>query len=539
MSENFLQKENINYITTQFGKELWVQVCGKSEMNGADGYFWAGLIPNNEIEIVLEKADWELNDFTCASPGFISWGDRIEYDRFSGSKYEPLIYCREFSGIKPSYIEISEEFRLLNNLYFDVKSNQYMEITDNGDVEIVVKLEGDNVFIKLNYLKRFITAKQMGLALYFDIKFDSIKTLGDMGYEPFDERHCGSDYCFDYYYDNDTNATTKTNSYSIIRGKKILLGMDIEDCGYPPFNKDKVYEEFIIGIDEEGKEVRFTSNPAKVSNVFGTNDGATYYLTPIYFSKDVLAKYYLKPELYEVNDGYIRCQWVWKLDVDNLNKDYVSVYLGDLGQVLPHKEQVYWKSFNVVPDGELSKAKFKRDFLAEFADADIADIKFKQIFTEIKKKWYKRYEWNLFIDLSEGDKYNFEHLRIPILNSQVEFDNLVLSLVKTILDSLNEKELKKRIVNKDELKGSISILQRFFEEKEIIGYELHIKFLRSLQELRSTGSGHRKGNSYNKICKFFNLEDGNFADVFEKILEDAILFIEFLDEKFIIAPIVE
>ncbi len=55
------------------------------------------------------------------------------------------------------------------------------------------------------------------------------------------------------------------------------------------------------------------------------------YLTPIYFSKDVLAKYYLKPELYEVNDGYIRCQWVWKLDVDNLNKDYVSVYLGDLG----------------------------------------------------------------------------------------------------------------------------------------------------------------------------------------------------------------
>ncbi len=58
MSEKFLQKENINYINTQFGKELWIQVCGKREMNGADGYFWAGLIPNNEIETVLENADW-------------------------------------------------------------------------------------------------------------------------------------------------------------------------------------------------------------------------------------------------------------------------------------------------------------------------------------------------------------------------------------------------------------------------------------------------------------------------------------------------
>lgn len=196
------------------------------------------------------------------------------------------------------------------------------------------------------------------------------------------------------------------------------------------------------------------------------------------------------------------------------------------------KEQVYWKSFNIVSDGHLSDAKFKRDFLAEFADAEIADVKFKQKFVEFKRKWNQSLKWDLFLELSEGDKYNFEHLRIPISNSQVEFDGLVLSLVKTIIDSLNEKELKNQISEK-ELKGSIKILEKFFEEQGIVNFESHIKFLRNLQELRSAGTGHRKGKNYDKVCRKFNLEAGNFAEVFEKILENAIDLIEFLEETFI------
>jgi hypothetical protein len=49
--------------------------------------------------------------------------------------------------------------------------------------------------------------------------------------------------------------------------------------------------------------------------------------------------------------------------------------------------------------------------------------------------------------------------------------------------------------------------------------------------LRSTGSGHRKGKGYKKASERFNLQNGNFAEVFENVLNDAILFIEFLEEK--------
>lgn len=309
--------------------------------------------------------------------------------------------------------------------------------------------------------------------------------------------------------------------------------MNIEECGYWPYDKEKEYEEYIIGVDEDGAEIKYNSDPDKLSNYFGANPEAPHYLTPVYFSKDVLTKYYSKPELYEVNDGHIRCQGLWLLNIDNLSKDYVSVYLGDLGRDIPNKEQVYWKSFNIVPDGILSETKFKRDFLAQFADPEVADLRFKQLFNMFKNKWSEKFDWELFLELSEKDRYNFEHLRIPVSKSQVEFDGLVLSLVKTLIDSLNEKALNKVISNKDDLKGSISLIERFFEEQKISQYEQHIQFLRNLQSLRSTGSGHRKGKSYEKASEKFGLEDNNFVEVFERILKDAISFIEFLEGNFL------
>ncbi|MED0657741.1 hypothetical protein P4S75_10435 [Anoxybacillus ayderensis] len=533
MKDKFMQVENINYIINRFGKELWVQVYGHMDMNGANGVFWVGLIPNEDIGNALKNTNWE-HEIGCISPGFVIYGhDRVEYDRFSGNKYEPLLFLRDYAGIREEHIEISEEFRLLNNLYFDIKENKYFEISDNGELEPVIKIEDGNVYIKLNYLKRFATVKQMGIALYFDIRFDSTNTLEEMDLEPVTDNYFGPDCCFDFYSNNYDLSVRDKKSYSVIHGKKIIFGVSMEDCGYWPFEKEKKYEDFIIGIDENGEEVRFTSNPNKLGNYFGTNPEAPHYLTPVYFTKDVLTKYYAKPELYEVNDGYIRCQGLWLLRIDNLNKDYVSVYLGDLGRDLPYKEQVYWRSFNIIPDGKLSETKFRRDFLAQFADPDIVDMRFKQIFMSFRKKWNEKFGWDLFLELTENDKYNFEHLRIPISKSQVEFDGLILSLVKTIIDSLNEKELNKLIKNKEDLKGSISKLERFFEEQGVTGYETHIKFLRNLQELRSTGSGHRKGRSYEKVCEKFNLRDGNFVEVFEKILEDSILFIEFLEDKFI------
>src|SRR2546422_7672542 len=48
----------------------------------------------------------------------------------------------------------------------------------------------------------------------------------------------------------------------------------------------------------DGEPVEHTSNHEKLGNYFGANADAPHYLTPIYFRKEVLGKYYADPDRY-------------------------------------------------------------------------------------------------------------------------------------------------------------------------------------------------------------------------------------------------
>ena len=74
----------------------------------------------------------------------------------------------------------------------------------------------------------------------------------------------------------------------------------------------------------------------------------------------------------------------------------------------------------------------------------------------------------------------------------------------------------------------ISKLQTWLSENGATDYEKHITFLRNLQELRSTGTGHRKGKKYDKVSKLFNIDQKSLIDVYEQILSQADEFIMFL-----------
>lgn len=141
--------------------------------------------------------------------------------------------------------------------------------------------------------------------------------------------------------------------------------------------------------------------------------------------------------------------------------------------------------------------------------------------------------WTLFLELDKQDLYNFEGLHIPINNFIVEMDMLVLSLVKVVLDSLNEKEIVVQLTGTyEKLTGSISKLEAWFQEKHLSDYQERIKFLRNLQELRSSGTGHRKGKSYQKISKVFDVQRENYAETFSNILENVISFLNYIETHF-------
>ena len=526
----YYQTENRKYLERTFGRELWVQVSGNRKLNSANAGFWAALISLEQSESSLLNPGWDSHIGT-QEPGFVCSGSETVYERIQ-SPCENIVHYREFHGIKPDYVEIVEEFRLLNNLYHDTNTNTYYAISENGEGEKVARIENrTSAFIKLSYLIRYASARQMALLLFFDIRADFSGNLLDNGLSAFSSDYKDSSLIYTIW--GSESSMNKNAFYSILMGKRIIYPKPIEDCGYWPFEKEREYADFIIGIDEQGEPLKFSCNPDKLSNFFGANPGAPNYLTPVFFKKEVLQRYLSHPDLYSVEDGYLRCQSLWGMSIDNHHLDYVSVYLGDLGRDLPSQEQNHWLQYNVITSEKISEVTFKRSILGIPADSTISDLKFKSDFDNFQLQWKCKYGWDLFLPLSESDKYNIKTLHIPITASQEEFDHQVLSLVKIIIDSINEKEILQRINDSVGLKGSISKLEKWLNEQKIDGYEVHIKFLRNLQELRSSGTGHRKGKGYEKIKEIFKLSDDNFNVVFDEILKKADSFLSFLSNAFL------
>lgn len=216
--------------------------------------------------------------------------------------------------------------------------------------------------------------------------------------------------------------------------------------------------------------------------------------------------------------------------MDNNHYKYVMVFLGDLGH-LKHKEQLYWKSFNVSTTDKMSYTAWKRGFEAQFTDPEKVDLYFKQKYETFNNAWKEKFDWHFFLPLSKEDEHHFKSLRIPLINDQLEFDQQILSLTKIFIDSLNEKELKKGFTIEKENPKGIDKLEAFLNAngKRFFGM---IKYLRNLQDLRSTGVAHLKGQKYHKIKQEFEIDKKELPEVFENILTKAIWTLNSLKKHF-------
>lgn len=153
-------------------------------------------------------------------------------------------------------------------------------------------------------------------------------------------------------------------SYSRLLGKDIItpLPKPLRDVN----TKDKeLYEKFIYSVTKSGKDLLYSCEEDRLSSYFH-DKGAPHFLTPIYFKKNVLSKYYAESKKYTVDSRHLKCLNLWSIDIDITDQDLVQVWLGDLGR-LPHSEQLHWKQFNVSPKGTISEHRFKTDFLAKFS----------------------------------------------------------------------------------------------------------------------------------------------------------------------------
>jgi hypothetical protein len=533
-AEWFLQEDIRKVVIETLGKEPWIVVYQNLKTENEHIFFYSALVPTSEVDEVLDKKEFDFSYPYFGLPVVdrdMENQDQAVYLRFGvSSGLEPIILVRDFHGVKPSYKEVSQEFVHFHNLYYDAGKSRYIKIYDDGREEEVVLLSNNEIKVKLKHMKQFLAFKDMCLGIYYETtRFIDVNTedidLEKEGAE-FDQRE--GLYHFGLWYRNE-NFFNNHKAFSRLLGKKIITGMRKEDTGIYPFEEERRYQEFIIGQDENGKDVVFTCNPDKLANFFGKNADAPQFVTPVSFSKDVLHKYYDEPDKFSIEDGYLRCGGLWGLRIDNHHGDYVIVLLGDLGY-LSHDEQLYWRHYNIPPTGTFSETIFKRYFLAQFAEPETVDLVFANKFEHLQHKWIKKFGWNIFKPLNEGDEYHLSGLHVPLKDTQVEFDTQILSLTKVIIDSLNEEEFKKSVEEDISSLPGISKLEKYLNANDYEDYHEHVKFLRNLQRLRSTGSAHRKSDNYIKATQEFGLDKKNFIETFTEILRRAIAFLDYLDK---------
>jgi hypothetical protein len=518
------REDKINRI----GSEPWLLACDTFHTDFENGGIYCALVPNEAVEIVLSRPSW---DFSKGSglPGCAVYYDGEErvtsYYRFGDdSGIEPLIIYRTFYGIRKSYLELSEEYRHFHNLYHDTVNQQFIKIGDDG-IEVVVGrlLDSAKMELRLREVRQFLALKEMHLAVFFDIvRFSQIdpEEIGPEG-DPIDFRQ--GLVCYNFHASPCDFALRRGHrSFSRLLGKKLIPPLSKDQSGMWPYHeRQEKHEGFIIDVDEDGAPVTYTCNPDLLANYFGANPGAPHYLTPVFFRREVLAKYYANPEKYLIEDGYLSYAGLWGLRIDNDHPDYVIVFLGDLGRDIPHSEQLYWRSFNMLPDGGVSERCFRRAFLGQFVDPNSPDLKFKHLFEYLQRRWQESFRWQLFRSLSDEDSHLYTALRVPLTDDQAEFDAQVLALTKVLVDSINEKQLAAELggTQADEL--GISKLERYLEQRQLPKRANCVAFLRDLQDLRSSGVAHRKGRKYDKVSARFGVGGKDLRKVFEDILSQA------------------
>ena len=531
MAEEDLTFADFLSTIVDLGKGEWTTVY--SSKDGIEGLaVYSALIKNTLAKRSLENASWDIR-IGDGAPGFVSsfenGKDVTRYLRSSDEGIEPLVLRRNFHGIRPDYWEVSEDFRLYFNLYEDKIRRRFLHIDDNGDEHDAVVLSDHEIKIKTQLIRKYLTARNMRLALFFDYGRKSSKSLDELGLTKEHREVKGTDHIISVFvgpWSGFSDETAKSHGRAL--GKKLVTG----DTTFKPdvFDRqERQYVEFVIGTDDHGKAITHTCNEGELSNYFGANPGSPHYLTPVCFRKEVLNKYYSQPEKFTVNDGHIYCGSLWGLPIDNNHPDAVMVFLGDLGR-LSHTEQMYWRGFNLT-SGKMSRVAFERSILGKFADPDSADLFFKQMFSNFNQHWKKKFGWDLFKPLSSNDEYTLKILRVPLTKEQREFDEQILALTKIFIDSLNEAELARGITNKDNAKG-LDKFENWLAAQRFRSADM-MEFLRKLQALRSASTAHRKGDKYEKLKAFFEIDKKDLIEVLEDIFIKCIWTLRTLDSFFL------
>jgi hypothetical protein len=178
--EEFLFQSDLKQLLkSEYESENWTTVyhCFKDARQNIA--FFSALVPNEMISSVLQDDSWEISIGDGCPDVCVSYkdGEEVrEYHNYTEKGIvQPIVIVRFFHGIRPSYIEIQEEFRLFHNLYYDEVKDRYIKIHNDGNEEDIIVVEDETVRIRTRALREYAAIKDVSIVLYIDsIRYSSI-----------------------------------------------------------------------------------------------------------------------------------------------------------------------------------------------------------------------------------------------------------------------------------------------------------------------------------------------------------------------------
>ena len=487
------------------------------------------LVPSRDALDAIKTRGW--HSVRC-SPGPVSnWDEAVEehlvYHRFGRPDgFEPLVHVHGFHDLKDQYVEVSEEFRLFHNLYHDQKHRSYVKLDDSGQETVVVELQRDRIRFRVQELRQYLSIREMHLLMQFDFRELSRYSLAELSLVEGAKVHHDEESIWELCY---TEPHQEDHvAFARLIGKRLLVPFEKGHSGMPSFSEvPKRYGDFLIGYDDQGGEMTSTCDPAKLP----TYGADPEFFTPVSFHKDVLERYHRHPSKFSVSDGLLSCGNLWMLSFDDDHDDRVCAWLGDLGENLPYREQLHWRVHNFQPpDSGVSTTFFNRQFAAQFAESCQPEHQFRELYRQLAETCERRLGWQFLKPLHQKDEHRLASVRVPASAEQPAVDEQVLSLAIILVDSLNKHSIEKLVPQTERPTddGSIVHLEAMFRAKAVHNFQPHIDFLRTVQGLRSAGSAHRKGSSYERYATNAGMNELGLQGVVANLVERANDLLRFL-----------
>jgi hypothetical protein len=500
-AHRFAQMDRRAAINTLF-ETPWITLY---RCDGEENWF-SGLVVPEKLAKALSDQSWDLH-WGQMRPCVVAYGlhDDAEmgYERFQDDGFEPIVIARE-RGNGPFFVELAEDIRLFLNL-FPGENGNLVRSDENGDEEVVATVTAQEVRIRKGPLLRYLQARQIYLAAYFD----HVLHLDEYGDNPLPEEEQyvdvrEADRAWSFGSCDDAGSP-----FSRLCGKRLLA---------PPPRESRAERDG----DQSGQPFEHSADPKGLANFFGKNPKAPNYLTPVHFKREVLDRYFHNPGKYAVSDGMVRNDphWVFRMDDDHSGR--VLAFLGDLGRDLPYTEQLHWRAHNILPDGGLSRTAQSRSFDARPADGEQPEHRFKTAFQRFNTAWLDAHGWPLFRPLAPGDRHLLTRLHVPTSDNPAELDAQLVGLAKILIDRLNDAGLNSALASPVADERSLAKLKRYLAMRKYPEIERDVGALSAIQGLRSTGAAHARGSNYTRVLKRRCLEGQSAPVIVSALIEDAI-----------------